>query len=186
MRVITLQGYDLRRFGGPIELSRGTYKNDPNVPVSQRQLYDLIKEDQVIWCGQDEPFLRAAAGRFVHDIDVDSRDIMKVIDTLVWCHIIKYGSRYIPPEEHSDLQFQAEASGDDYDEALRKAEDSYLADNLPNDLWTGVTKDAVTKKSDQLLLKFPLVFSIIVNVDIVTEEMATRERRKKIRQITIP
>lgn len=178
MRVFTLQGYDLGSFCGPIEQSRGTYNEDLNISFKQQQLYDLVSEDQVIWCGLGESALHAKTGKFIHDIDADPRDIVAVIDSLVWCHILKYDSRYIPPEEHSDLRYQAGISEGNYDEALRKAEDAYLADNLPNDLWTGVIKDDITKKSDQLLLKFPLVFSTIANVDIVTEEMASRGRRK--------
>lgn len=184
MRVFTLQSYDLRTFAGPIDLDHGSYKDDANVSAAQRQLYDLIKEDQVVWCGQDEPILHAALGHYLHDIDVDHRDIVAVIDSLVWCHIIKYDSRYIPPEEHADLRHQA-AISDDYDDALRKAEDAYLAENLPEDLWAGVTKLAVSKKSDQLLLKFPFVFSTIANVDIVTEQMAHSGHRRKTRQITM-
>ena len=183
MRVFTLQTYDLRIFSGPIDLARGSYSDDANVSPAQRRLYDIIKEDQVVWCGQDEPTLRAANGHFLHDIEVDSRDIVAVIDSLVWCHLIKYHSRYIPPEEHADLRHRA-AMSDDYDKVLRKAEDEYLAENLPEDLWGGVLKVAITKKSDQLLLKFPLVFSTITNVDVVTEEMASNGTRRKTRQIT--
>lgn len=179
MRVLTLQGYDLRTFCGPIELSHGTYTDDPKISLKQQQLYDIIGEDQVIWCSQDEPVLHAKTGKFIHDIDTDPRDIIAVIDSLIWCHILEYDPRYIPPEEHIDLRYQAGNSEGNYDEELRKAEDAYLADNLPKDLWTGVIKDDITKKSDQLLLKFPLVFSAIANVDIVTEEMASRGRRKK-------
>lgn len=179
MRLLTLQGYDLRTFCGPIELSQGTYRGDPQISFKQQKLYDIIGEDQVIWCGQDEPVLHAKTGKFIHEIDTDPRDIVAVIDSLIWCHILEYDPRYIPPEEHSDLRDQAGNSEGKYDEELRKAVDAYLADNLPNDLWTGVIKDAITKKSDQLLLKFPLVFSTIANVDIVTEEMASHGRRKK-------
>ncbi|HCO23317.1 MAG: hypothetical protein CME31_27215 [Gimesia sp.] len=168
----------MRTFCGPIELSCGTYRDDLNISFKQQQLYGLVNEDQVIWCGQDEPALHTETGKYIHDIDADPRDIVAVIDSLVWCHILDYDSRYIPPEEHSDLRYQAGNSEGNYDEALRKAEDAYLADNLPKDLWTGVIKDDITKKSDQLLLKFPLVFSTIVNVDIVTSEMASLGRRK--------
>jgi len=179
MRVLTLQGYDLRTFSGPIELNRGTYNDDENIVAAQRRLYDLTNQDQVVWCGQGEPCLHGQTGSYVHDIDADPRDIVTVIDSLVWCHIIKYDSRYIPPEEHSDLRFRSATSGGDYDAALRQAEDDYLAANLPNDLWSGVTKPEVSKKSDQLLLKFPFTFSTIANVDLVSEDMANRGGRMK-------
>ena len=58
-------------------------------------------------------------------------------------------------------------------------EDDYLAVNLPNDLWSGVTKSDVSKKSDQLLLKFPFTCSTIANVIRVSEDMANKGRRTK-------
>jgi hypothetical protein len=140
---------------------------------------------KVVWCGQDEPCFHGQTGRYVHDIDADPRDIVAVIDSFVWCHIIKCDSRYIPPEEHNDLRFQAATSGRDYDATLRQAEDDYLAANLPDDLWSAMTKPEVSKKSDQLLLKFPFTFSAIQNVDVVTVEIANSVHRKK-RQMTMP
>lgn len=181
--VFTLQTYDLRNFSGPIDLARGSYRNDANVSAAQRRLYDLITEDQVVWCGQDEPTLYGAKGHFLHEIKVDSRDIVVVIDSFVWCHLINSDSRYIPPEEHADLRHEA-AMSHDYDKALRKLEDSYLAKNLPEDPWASVSKVAVTEKSDQLLLRFPFVFSTIGNVDIVTEEMQSTGSRRTTRKIT--
>ncbi len=183
--VFTLQTYNLRHFSGPINLAVGSYRNDPNVSAAQRRLYDFIKEDQVVWCGQDEPILHSAKGHFLHDIEVDSRDIVAVIDSFVWCHLIDSTSRYIPADVHADLHRQA-AKCDDYDKAnvLRKFEDSYLAKNLPEDLWASVLKEEVTEKSDQLLLKFPFVFSAIGNVDIVTEEMESKGSRRTACKIT--
>ena len=177
MRVRTFRGYDLRTFNGRIELARGTYKDDSKVSSAQRRLYDLIGEDQVVWCVQGQ-LLGEEIGRYHHEIDSDSRDIVAVVDALVWCHIAQYGPRYIPPEDRRDLRFQAATSGvDDRDAALRKAEDDYLAANLPADLWAAVTKQGITKKSDQLLVKFPFEFSTILNVEVVSEETAKGERR---------
>lgn len=86
--------------------------------------------------------------------------------------------RYIPDSEHSHLHNRAAMSEEeDYDEALRKAEDEYLAANLPDNLWSGVIKPGVTKKSDQLLVKFPFGNSEILNVEKVTPEMAKHGRR---------
>lgn len=179
MRYVTLQGYNLITFTGPIKLGLGTYKDYPEIIQKQQNLYEIIQEDQVIWCTQSEPVLVGCIGHFIHDIDVDSRDIVAVVDGLIWCHIIKiYGPRFIPREEHMELRFQVSTSeANDYDVALRRAEDEYLAANLPTDLWSGVIKPEVTKKSDQLLLKFPFTYSIIANVDEVTEVMAERGHR---------
>ena len=179
MRYVTLQGYNLITFTGPINLGLGTYKDYPEIIQKQQKLYEIIQEDQVIWCAQSEPPLVGCTGYFVHDIDVDSKDIVAVVDGLIWCHIIKiYGPRFIPREEHMELRFQVSTSGaNDYDVALRRAEDEYLAANLPTDLWSGVIKSEVSKKSDQLLLKFPFKYSSIVNVDEVTKDMAERGHR---------
>jgi len=177
VRVRTFQGYDLRTFNGRIELARGTYKDDSKVSSAQRRLYDLIGEDQVVWCVQGQ-LLGEEIGRYHHEIDADSRDMVAVVDALVWCHIAQYRPRYIPPEDRCVLNIQAATSGvDDRDAALRKAEDDYLAANLPADLWAAVTKKGITKKSDQLLVKFPFEFSTILNVEVVSEETAKGERR---------
>jgi len=181
MRYVTLQGYNLKTFAGPIKLGLGTYKDYPDVLQAQRRLYEIIHEDQVIWCSQSEPPLVGCTGHFVHDIDVDSKDIVAIVDSLIWSHIINstfYDLRYIPREEHIKIQIQVTINGaNDYDAALQRAEDEYLAANLPTDLWSGVIKSEVSKKSDQLLLKFPFKYSSIVNVDEVTEDMAERGHR---------
>lgn len=181
MQYVTLQGYNLITFTGPIKLGLGTYKDYPEIIQKQQKLYEIIQEDQVIWCTKSEPLLGDCSGKFIHDIDIDFRDKKWVVDSLIWCHIINnkwYGPRFIPREEHMELRFQVSTSGaNDYDVALQRAEDEYLAANLPTDLWSGVIKSEVSKKSDQLLLKFPFTYSIIANVDEVTEVMADRGHR---------
>lgn len=179
MRVLTLQGYDLREFRGPIELNRSTYNDCKNIIAAKKRLYDLIDEDQVVWCGQDEPCLHGETGRYIHDIDADRRDIAAIVDALVWCHIIGYNRCYIPPEEHGDLRFRAATSACNYDAELRQAEDDYLAANLPDDLWPSVIKLEVSKKSDQVLLKFPFAYSVITNVEVVSTDMANKGHRTR-------
>jgi len=183
VRVYTLQGYDLRRFRGPIDLAQGSKKNNDTISDAQRRLYSLIGENQVVWCRQDGPVLHGETGRYLHDIDVDRRDIVAVVDSLIWCHYIGYECHYIPREEHAELEEQAIGS-DDPDIALQELEDKYLAANLPKDLWSGVTKTEVNRKSDQLLLKFPFDYSTIANVDFVTEEMAKNGRRDRRRTLS--
>jgi hypothetical protein len=173
MRVKTVQGYNLKEFRGRIELNRGTYKDDRFVSDAQRKLYERLQDDQLVWCVQDSPILIGEVGRYLHEIEVDHRDIVAIIDTLVWCHIIGYGSRYIPHVDWAEVELQAMTRGEVWDEAGRqRAENDYLAKNLPAHLWSGVTKSEITKTSDKVLLRFPFAFSTIVDVRVVAEEMA--------------
>ncbi|HUE70017.1 MAG TPA: hypothetical protein VMP01_03940 [Pirellulaceae bacterium] len=185
MRVHTDQGYNLREFRGRIDLGRGTYRDEPLIVEAQRKLYGILQEDQVVWCVQTPPILAGAVGRYLHEVEVDHRDILAIIDTLVWCHIVGYGRRYIPHVDWAEPEFQAMTRGEVWDEAARqRAEDEYLAKNLPADRWSALTKSEITKKSDQVLLRFPFAHSTIVNVRVISEEMASghskcRGRRRK-------
>ncbi len=178
MRFVTLQGYNLRTFNGPIELDLGTYRNHDFISRCQRRLYDQIGSDQVVWCGQTDPCLHNQSGKYIHDIEVDERDIIKVVDGLVWCHILNYGERYIPDEEHTALRSHAAVSDGDYETTLRQAEDEYLSKHLPEDLWANVTRDSLQKDSDQLLLAFPILYSAIQCVTMITDQMAEEGRRQ--------
>lgn len=173
MRVQTIQGYDLRAFTGRIELERGTYKARSKISCAQRRLYHLVKEDQLVWCAQGELMLFAEAGRHLHEIDIDCRDIAAVVDSLVWCHIVYDDPRYIPAEEERGLWRQVVSSGvEDCDAAFKNAKDEYLAANRPDNLWSAIIKSEITRKSDQLLVKFPFEHSKIVSVQVVSKEMA--------------
>ncbi len=175
MRVRTTQGYDLREFAGPINLDLGSYRDNPTIKAAQRKLYDkLIEEgklsdDQVVWGVQNNSSLRVEVGQYLHVIDVDTRDIVAYIDSLVWCHILDYGPRYIPPDDLQSLRRQAAINGGDCATALRTLEDNFLDANLSADLWSAVSKDIIDKTSDQVLLRFPFKYSAIVNVSIVSE-----------------
>lgn len=184
VRVFTLQGYDLCTFAGPIKLECGTYRSSAKVTEAQRTLYGLINEDQVVWCGQEEPTLVGASGRYLHEIVVDDGDIVAVIDTLAWYRIIGYEPRYIFPEVHQDLRQRAVASGGDYEEELRRLEDKWLEKYSPQELseeelWKRVRRRTIENWWDELLLKFPFQFSTIAKVDVVTKEMARSGRRGK-------
>jgi hypothetical protein len=176
MQVLTIQDYDLRTFTGPIDLNCGSYSHNQVIKDAQRKLYDLLKavgrltDDNVVWCDQDQPIMRDKGGRYLHEINADSRDVIAVIDSLAWCHIINYGPRFILPEDHCALRRQATTSGEEYGPALRRLEDMYLADNIPADLWSTVAKSTVAKKSDQVLLKFPFEFSTIVKVRLIAAD----------------
>jgi hypothetical protein len=177
VRFVTLQGYDLRIFKGPIELRLGAYRDDDLISHAQRQLYDKIGTDQVIWCGRSDPCLLAQSGKYLHYIDVDQRDIVRVIDSLMWCHILNYGSRYIPDEERTQLRNHARISDGDFETSLRQAEDEYLAKHRPADLWSHVARESLQKESDQLLLAFPFSHSTVASVKEITDLMAKHDRR---------
>jgi hypothetical protein len=180
MLVQTTQGYDLRIFTGRINLELGTYKHDLTIKGNQRKLYDMLigsgrlDNDQVVWCVQNKSPIRLEAGQFLHEIDVDARDIATFVDSLAWCHINGYGPRYILPEDHQALRCQARRlNSADSTAMLRQLEAEYLEANLPSDPWSVVLKDVTNKLSDQFLLKFPFGYSKIVDVKVVTEDMAT-------------
>ncbi len=156
MRVWTIQGYDLRTFYGRIDLKLGTYSSRcPVISFAQRTLYRRVEENQLVWCQQSKIECRPGKfDRYLHEIEVDCPDDHVIVNGLVWNHIIGDDPRYIPPEDHDELRSQLAMNGDD-EITLRKAEDKYLADNLPDDLWLNVTKTEFTSQSDQLLLKFP-------------------------------
>jgi hypothetical protein len=155
-------------------LNRGAYSDNQVIKNAQRKLYDLLKadgklkDDNVVWCNQELPLSGSEGGRYLHEVIADPTDVIAIIDSLIWCHISKYGPRYILPEDHCALRRQALASGDDYDRTLCRLEDKYLADNIPADLWSAVVKTTVAKKSDQLLLKFPFEYSAIIKVCLIT------------------
>ncbi len=182
MHVQTIQGYDLREFKGKIKLDCGTYKDEPNAPEvsrAQRKLYDRIDEDQVVWCSQVGLDLPHKSGGYFHIIDIDFRDSVFVVDSLIWCHINYNDPRYILGEDRSDLRFQASNSGaDDWEAELHKLEDDYLTANVPADLWSAVIRDEITKESDQLLVKFPFESSRILDVKRITDEMPRGKRYK--------
>jgi hypothetical protein len=107
LRVLTIQDFDLRRFKEMLNLGRGTYNDDPIITAAQRKLYNALKacgklgDDNVIWCSRSRPVLHDQVGRHLHVIeadpkDADPKDVIAVIYSLVWCHIIRYDSRYIP------------------------------------------------------------------------------------------
>src|SRR4051812_12765370 len=105
----TLQGYDLRQFKGSITVDCNGY--DDGIRNKQRKLYELIGTDQVIWCVLDSAPLCRQEGNFLHRIEVDPRDVVRVVDALIWCNILGYGQRYIPPQEHAELRKEVALSG---------------------------------------------------------------------------
>ena len=168
----TLQGYNLREFQGNSDLARGTYHALPAVRAAQQQLYEMIGENQVVWCSQYQPMLNCEVGGFLHRIRVDDRDVVAIVDTFVWNHIIKH-ERYIPLRDHDTLRDNLEiGTNGDYEEALKAAEDEYLRQHLPADLWGAVVRTKVENEDHQVLVRFPFAFSKMVDVQQVTAYIA--------------
>ena len=152
MIVFTLQNYDLRSFSGRIELDRGTYRDRPEIVESQSRLYKLIEYEQVIWCSQMEPSFEGEEGKFIHTIAVDSRDIVAVIDTIVWSHILGYKlDDCIPPEEYAELRRRTASSGEDRGVKLQEFVQAYVSAHLTNDPWSAEKKEQTDNRSDQLV-----------------------------------
>ena len=168
----TLQGYDLRSFKETIYHDRSTNNADTKTIQAKQQLYELIGEDQLIWCSCSKPtLLTTNLGQFLHEIKIDYRDKVFVIDTFLWSHILGYDESYILNEDLDILKYKAMKSNQDYDESLRKLTDSFLKKIPPRDkIWSSVLKAKTTKSSDQILIKFPFHFSSITNVVEITKD----------------
>jgi len=169
----TLQGYNLLEFQGNIDLGRGRYHDLPAVRAAQQQLYEMIGDNQVVWLSQVQPMLNHEAGRFLHRIQVDDRDVVAVVDTFAWNHILK-NERYIPLNDHKRLRYEVRiGNAGDYPEAVRVAEDEYLRQHISADLWSAVVRTKVENEDDQVLVRFPFAFSSkVVDVQEVTAYIA--------------
>ena len=173
----TVQGYSLLEFRGGIDLAQGTYREMPHIKAAQQRLYQMIGENQVIWFSQDCPVLVGETGRFLHRVQVDERDVVAIVDTFVWNHIIK-NVHYIPGNDHSTLRYNVATCADgDREKALRAAEDEYLRQHLPADLWEAVLKPKVENTDVQVLARFPFAFSKVVDVQQVTASTSKARRR---------
>ena len=174
IKLFTLQGYDLNSLTEPIDPSQGTYRDKPQIAAAQRKLNERLANRQVIWMSQESPdLLTSEIGRFIHEIDTDWRDVVTVVDGLIWNHIIGNDPRYIPTPEYCELRVKAAQSfHGDYESCLRAIEDEYLKMRLPCDLWEGLCRGELLYPSDQVLVEFPFQHSQIVTVQEVTSESA--------------
>lgn len=172
----TLQGYDLTKFNGPIQRDRGIDKKNAQLSEAKNILYRIIGDDQVVWWEQYQPKLFDNHINFyLHEILVDRRDIIAVIDTFIWNHLIG-NSRYIPEEAHEALRNTLGLSEVEDRLDLAQLEDDYLAENLPpkNQLWSKVIKPDISDDTDQILTKFPLRNSQFRTITKVTKDMVTK------------
>ena len=109
-------------------------------------------------------------------IRVDPRDVVAVVDTFAWNHVIG-NKRYIPERDHDKLRYDAAINSEgDYREALQAAEDEYLREHVPADPWSVVLKPRVCDGDDQVLSRFPFEFSTVVAVEQITAAKAEESR----------
>jgi hypothetical protein len=161
--VFTGQGYDLQGFCGEIEFSKRTNCHDdladPLVTSAQLRLYEILREDQLIWCGQVEWQAHAnSAYKYVHTLQIDDRDVFAVISGWLWNHCI-FGA--------SDTSIPKHLTTDDCQRS-EVAEREWLRRNLPVDPWKdlvlGNSLSAIQNDDDQVLLKWPFDRQLVVSV----------------------
>ncbi len=171
----TIQGYDLREFRGEIDHTKGRYRKCIKIGDAQAKLYRMIGENQVIWFHQEWPNLVGEVGCFLHQVQVDERDIVARVNGFVWEHIIE-NITYIPRDDLEKIHYRAINSEGDCQEVLRAAKTEYLRVHLPKDLWASVLLEKIKSIDDQVLARFPFAFSKVVKVQQVSQSMARARR----------
>jgi hypothetical protein len=169
--VFSEQGHNLRHFSGRLCRHMGTYAQEQAIATSQSKLYDeILHEDQVVWCSPDRPeIIPLEEPKYLHTIELDSRDLVAMLDGFVWEHIIG-NSRCIPPEIHKEMRFSCcSADGNSRHRILRALEDRYISENLPKDPWSHVVVKDAKFRMPVFLLKWPFVHSQVVDVEEILE-----------------
>jgi hypothetical protein len=156
----TAQGYDLRHFPGPIDKDRGTYHDHSEIATALKRLYGTIGSDQVVWALPEKDECYGVSYTYLHELDVDSRDIVRVLDTFAWNHCI--GNRRFIPEE-LQRQFQRMAADDpgEVKGSLRSLEDDFLANHAPTDPWSSLFTTMSEDGDFQVLVAFPFKHSTV-------------------------
>jgi energy-converting hydrogenase A subunit M len=97
----------------------------------------------------------------------------------VWNHIIG-NKRYIPADQHAALRHRVTIANDgDYNTALQDAEDEFLRQNVPSDLWRSVLLHEIGSHDDQVLVRFPVAFSRVIEVRRITKALAEARRNTR-------
>ncbi|MCK9304746.1 MAG: hypothetical protein M0P27_05060 [Bacteroidales bacterium] len=165
------QGVDLQTLQGDLDLARGTYADIKQIRMAQARLYsEILETDQVIWCSRDQSeVVSLDSPKFLHVIEADCRDIVAVLDGFLWEHIIG-NRRCVPPEEHERMRFSCCSSGGNRHGILKSLEDDYISKNLPADPWKSVVVSNIDHPMAQILLGWPLKYSMIKNVKKIIRE----------------
>jgi hypothetical protein len=136
-------------------------------------------DDQIVWCSLGEqPLYKEDIGKNLHAIDVVETDVVAVVDTLIWCHIIGYAPNYILNDDDERLRYESEVTG----RPLEDLREAFLSNRLPNDLWSGVVKEESNSESDQVLLRFPLDgsdISVVQNIDAAMVKQSEKTAAQK-------
>ena len=164
MILYTWQGYNLREFRGMINPAKSSFAKCPNVKAAKEKLSQILGEDQLIHFSQEPPDTKHLQGKYVHQIDVEERDIHAMISGFIWHHIIGE-TCYIPQEEQEKIKSKLSQSPDeDYFAAEKRLRTEFLSNNLPGDLWSSIQIDTLCFKCDEVLVKHPMKYSRIIEV----------------------
>jgi len=109
--------------------------------------------------------------QYIHTIDADARDIMAVLDGLLWEHIIG-NDRCVPPKVRERMRLSCCSEARDRHAALKRLEDDYIRSNLPANPWDCVIASDVDCRMAQILLGWPLNHSRIIDVKTIIREPA--------------
>lgn len=170
------QGIDLQAHSGDLDPARGTYADFEQIRMAQARLYaEILETDQVIWCSRDQPeVVPLDSPKFLHTIEADGRDIAAVLDGFLWEHIIG-NRRCVPPEEHERMRFSCCSAGGNRHSMLKRLEDDYISKNLPAETWKSVVVSNIDHPMAQILLGWPLKYSMIKNVKRIIREQTHAE-----------
>lgn len=172
MRMFSVQSVDLRHFPARVQRTRGTYVQDQRIADALSKLYDtVVFTDQVVWCSLDEPEIEPLdRPQFLHTIEIDKRDMVAILDGLVWEHIIG-NSRCIPPDERQKIMSSCYPKGNrSFAQELECMVDQYIAENLPSDLWDNVLSTNLSCRMPQILVRWPFEHSRITCVKRIQDQ----------------
>lgn len=165
MKLFNELSHDLRFFHEPLDRTRGTYAHIPRIAEAQARLYDeILGTDQVIWCSLDKP-PHCDIGKpcFLHVIEEDESDRLAVLDGMVWEWII--GQNCIPDAESERIcNVTNHLEQADRNRVREEMKAEFAEENLPRDLWGNLRTDEITCRMPQVLLRWPLVRSTILDV----------------------
>ncbi len=172
--VETIQGVKLCEFVGPLDPARGRYavsrySNVANAMTELRQRIPLLADGQFIWASLTQLHRHGERGRFLHRIKVHPDDIIGCVRSVPW-HIIREGQHrvYVPHEMElrlKDLAIKCE----DYDSELERLRQKLWSRYVRINAWATVFRTGMPlRTSDELLLRFPLKLSRIVEVQTIS------------------
>lgn len=164
MKLYSEQSHDLRQIKGRRDRELGTYSSIPSIASAQNRLYDeILGTDQIIWCRLDVPAEGFSQSTLLHVINGHENDIVAILDGMIWAWII--GHHCIPNEEWDRIRFVTSHLHPSVRDIRREELKAiYAIDNLPDDLWDNLLVDDIFCDMPEILLRWPLKKSKIVEV----------------------